>query len=406
MSGRKLWLRVLAGVVLVVVGVLYAALIAAAFFNDGKPLTTLAPQGPSAQSIQDLVVPVFAVAGLVFVLVLVLALVISWRYRERPDDSRGFPEQIHGRTKLEVGWTVLPAIILTFVAVGTVVTILDLEQRGPDPLRVEVTGQQWWWSFRYDMDGNGSFEDPGDITTATEMVVPAGREVDLTIRSNDVIHSFWIPELNGKRDAVPGMDTTLKIQADEPGIYRGQCTEFCGLSHANMRMLVRAVDQADYDLWVRNQREANREPVEGTVAAEGQAVFGSLCAQCHVVAGQFDQAAETSPPLVSGLAPDLTKLMTRGTFAGSIFNLYAPQQPGAPVPTPGDPADVGLAGDPGDALFGGDSAYPLNRATLEAWLRDPGAIKPMAADDERGMPDLGLTEEQIDQLVAYLETLK
>jgi cytochrome c oxidase subunit 2 len=407
MPRRRPLIRVLAALSLTIVGVLYVALIVNSFQNGGKPLTTLSPQGGPAQTIQDLVIPVFAVAGVVFVLILGVALFISWRFREREEDDGSFPEQVHGRTKLEIGWTILPAVILAAIAVGTVITILDLEARSDDALRVEVVGQQWWWGFNYDVDGNGTFDDTGDISTATEMVIPVGREVDLTIRSLDVIHSFWIPALNGKRDAVPGMDTTLKIQADEPGVYRGQCTEFCGLSHANMRMLVRAVSAEDYERWVENQLvPASEVPAGSELASAGEATFASMCAQCHVVDGVFDDALETPPPLVAGVAPNLTKLMTRGTFAGSIFNLYAPQEPGAPVPTPGDPGDIGLAGDPGEALFGGDSAYPLNQVTLEAWLRDPGALKPMAADDQRGMPTLGLTEQQIDELVAYLETLK
>lgn len=405
MPRRSLLLKVLGTVSVSIVAVLYVVLIVAVFQNDDKPLTTLAPKGVNAQTIQDLVAPVFIVAGVIFVAVFGAVFYILWRFREREDDV-SLPEQVHGNSVLEVGWTALPALILAGIAVLTVITILKLEERADDALHVRVYGQQWWWSYDYDLDGDGTYDGEGDVTTANELVVPAGREISLTITSRDVIHSFWIPELNGKKDAVPNMDTYWKIEADQPGVYYGQCTEFCGLSHANMRMIVRAVEPDQFEEWVTNQRRPARSPEPGSLAAAGETQFGNLCAQCHVVKGRFEKAKETPPPLLSGVAPDLTHLMTRGTFAGSIFNLYYPQEPGAPVPTPGDPADVSLPGEPGEALYGGASPYPINRVTLEAWLRDPPGMKPAAADHQRGMPNLGLSEQQIDELVAYLETLK
>jgi cytochrome c oxidase subunit II len=406
MPRRSLFLTVFAAVSLVLVAVLYVALVVGSFDNVGRPLSWLDPKGPSADSIFTLSWPIFATAGVIGVLVLGGILFIVWRYRERDEDElEEFPEQVHGRTMLEIGWTVLPALILAVIAVFTVITILDLEERDEDALRVQVVGNQWWWRFEYDADNDGVFNGEGDLATAGELVVPAGREIDLVMTSNDVIHSFWIPQLSGKRDVVPGMETYWKVEASEPGVYKGQCTEFCGLSHANMRMLVRALEPADYDRWLENQLAPLDDPEEGSQAAAGMEQFGNLCAQCHVVRGQFDGALEERPPLVAGVAPDLTKFATRGTFAGSIFNLYSPNLPEPGNPT-GDVADVGQSGNPGEALYGGDSEYYFNAPTLEAWLRNPPALKAMAADDQRGMPNLGLTEEQIDQLVAYLLTLK
>jgi len=413
MPRRSTFLRILGAVSLAIVGVLYLLLIWDVFQNDGKQLTTLAPQGPSAQTIQNLVIPVFAIAGLVFVGVLGAVLYITWRFREHPDDD-AMPGQLHGKTTLEIGWTILPAVVLAGIAVFTVITILELEEREPDAIDVRVAGQQWWWSYQYDLDGDGAYDGADDLTVANELVIPAGREINLTISSNDVIHSFWIPALSGKRDAVPGLDTYWKIEADDPGVFRGQCTEFCGLSHANMRMIVRSLEPDQYDEWLANQLRPPDEPAAGSLAAAGKDQFSALCAQCHVVNGQFEKALEdpASVPLVSGVAPNLTHLMTRGTFAGAIYNLYTPQDPDSDVPAPGNPGDVAEPGDPGDALFGGDSApYLLNRPTLEAWLRNPAALKPMAPEQNangqgRGMPNLGLSEQQIDELVAYLETLK
>ncbi|CAM8660666.1 MAG: cytochrome c oxidase subunit II [Actinomycetia bacterium] len=397
--------RILAVISFTAVVVLFAALIVNSFQNSGKPLTSLAPEGPSAESIQKLVIPVTAIAGIVFVLVIGAIVFITWKFRERKDsDPDEFPSQIHGQTTLEIGWTILPALILAGIAVGTVMTIINLNREEPNSIKVQVAGQQWWWEYRYDLNGDGNFAGPEDITTATELVIPAGKPVQVTTTSNDVIHSFWIPGLNGKKDAVPGLYNPLKLQADEPGVFRGQCTEFCGLSHANMRMLVRAVSSSDYDAWVRNQLKDHAADPTNPVAAEGKKVWQALCAQCHVIKGINDvKMKETPPPLVAGVAPDLTHFMTRGTFAGSIFNLYEPvSSDGQPLPM----SDVAAAGDPGAVLTGGQvNTATVNRVTLEAWLRNAPALKPMYPQGGRGMPNLNLTEEQIDQLVAFLETL-
>lgn len=400
MKRTPLIVRIFGGIVLVVVIALFAALIIGAFFNGGKQLTTLAPKGPNAQSIQNLFVPVTAIAGIVFVGVLGAILLIARRFRERTDDDpESFPTQVHGRTTLEIGWTILPALILAGIAVGTVMTIVNLNRTEPNSINVRVAGQQWWWQFKYDVDNDGNFDGPRDITTSTEMIIPVNTPIQLTETSNDVIHSFWIPGLNGKRDAVPGMYSPWKLQADEVGWFRGQCTEFCGLSHANMRMLVRAVSADDFKAWVANQQKDHAADPTDPTALAGKKVWQSLCAQCHVINGINDvKMKETPPPLVSGVAPNLTHLMTRGTFAGSIFNLYDPVN--------GDASDVAEAGDPGAALLGGrvDTAR-VNTATLSAWLRNAPAMKPMYPQGGRGMPNLGLTEEQIHQLVAFLETL-
>jgi cytochrome c oxidase subunit 2 len=387
------------------VGLVYLGLTLDVFRNDSKELTTLSPKGPAADSIQVLNIWVFGAAAAVFVLVFAAGFFIMWRFRDRDPEEETFPEQIHGRTAFEIGWTIAPAVLLAAVAVATVITIIDLNQQSPDAMQVKVEGNQWWWRFHYDLDNDGAFDGPSDLTTATELVIPVDREVALTITSNDVIHSFWIPSLNGKKDAVPGMNTDWKLEASVPGVFRGQCTEYCGLSHANMRMLVRALPASDYERWLENQLRPASDPAAGTDAAEGKTQFGNLCATCHVIRGQFEKAATEEPPLVSGVAPNLTHLMTRGTFAGSIFNLWSPEPPSAGDPA-GDAGDVSAAGDPTDALYGGQGTNYFNRPTLEAWLRDPPGVKPMAAGQERGMPNLGLSEDQIDQLVAYLQTLK
>ncbi len=350
---------------------------------ENAPLDTLEPKGPNSRMIDNLSNQVFIIAGIVFVLVQAGVLYLAWRFRKRKDDDGSLPPQIHGNTKLELGWTFIPALLLAGVGGASVLTILDLNEKPADAMEVTVIGQQWWWEYRYDVDHDG--ED--DIVTANDLVIPAGRPVNLTVTSRDVIHSFWIPALNGKRDAVPGREHPLLIEADEPGVFRGQCTEFCGLSHGYMRMRVVALDEADYAAWQANQLQSALAP-EGEQALRGRETFRTTCSQCHHVRGEegndemFNGAA-----LVSGAAPDLTHFASRGTFAGSVFDLWVDAD---------DSGEVDI-----DELGG-----TFNIADLKAWLHDPPGQKPMAAAEGRGMPNLELTQAQIDDLVAYLQTLK
>ena len=215
---------ILATIVALAIGILYLALVWAAITTNGShQLTTLSPHGIESQRIQDLITPVFIIAGVVFVLVFAAVIGFCLKFRDKGDDREDFPVQRHGSNMLEIGWTILPALILLVVAVFTVATIIKLNQTSKNALQVEVSGQQWWWAFHYDMNNDGAYTDTahGDIITATELVIPVGREVDLTITSNDVIHSFWIPALNGKKDAVPGQHHPLVLQANKIGVYRG-----------------------------------------------------------------------------------------------------------------------------------------------------------------------------------------
>ncbi len=361
--------------------------------------TTLEPEGPAADQINDLSNLTFAIAAVVFVLVEVGVLFVAWKFRQRKDDDPdALPEQLHGNTKLEIGWTALPAVILALLAVFTVSAVLDLAEEPEDALSVRVVGQQWWWSYDYDIDGDGVYPDddvtaPGieapeeyetDIVTANEMVIPAGVPVYLDIQSRDVIHSYWIPALNGKKDAVPGRTHYLTLEADEPGTFVGQCTEFCGLSHAYMRMVVHALPQEEYDAWVERQVEPASEP-ETAEEAAGQQVFVNLCASCHLVEG-VNSDTYNGATQVSGAAPNLTHFASRGTYAGSIFDLWQD-----------------LDGD--DIVSWDEIGQELDRNQLEAWLRNPPAEKPLAPAQNRGMPNLGLSEADIDSLVAYLTSL-
>ena len=367
---------------------------------DEAPQSMLEPEGPAAETIADLTNLTFLIAAVVFVFVEVGVLFVVWKFRTRkndPDDE--IPAQLHGNTKAEIGWTALPAVLLVGLAIPTVATTLDLAEEPDDAVRIRVVGQQWWWSYDYDLDGDGVHPDDDvnaegveapeeyatDIETANEMVIPAGVPVYLDIESRDVIHSYWIPALNGKKDAVPGRTHHLTIEATEPGTYLGQCTEYCGLSHAYMRMHVRALPRDEYEQWVEDQL-AEATVSDDQLAAEGAEIFAARCTSCHLVEGAEGSDEYQGAAQVSGAAPNLTHFASRGTYAGGIFNLWADLDGDEKVET----SEIG---------------QQLERNQLEAWLRDPPAEKPLAADANRGMPNLGLSEADIDALVAYLITL-
>ena len=377
---------------------------------DKHPQTTFNAKGPAARTINTLINPVFAIAGVVFVLILGGCLFVALKFKAKDDDDYDdLPKQIHGNIKAELGWTIVPAVILLAVGVGTVTTIFDLAKKPKsDAVRVEVYGQQWWWEYRYDVDDNGTYD---EIITANDLVIPAGRQVALRIKSRDVIHSWWSPALNGKRDAVPGRTHPLTIEADAPGEYVGQCTEFCGLSHANMRINVIALAAGDYDAWTKRQQRPAENPSDAT-AIEGWKVLTGQCTSCHRIDGLKDPSKGGKDPSsstaafkypkkvnqVSGEAPNLTHIMSRTAFAGALFDLRKDTKECRALGVNWGQTDKG-------------QATCLNRNALEAWLRNPPGVKPMdpgatMSPKSRGMPNLNLTELQIDQLVAYLQTLK
>ena len=371
---------------------------------EDAPQDSWQPKGPNAQKIHDLQWPVFAIAGLVGLIVMMAIIWAVVRYRDR---GQPIPKQTHGRPALEIGLTILPAVILVGVAIPTVGTLMALAETDDTECFVNVTGQQWWWEMDYPVqEGCGGVDSP--IITSGQMVIPAGTKVLVRGTSRDVIHSWWIPALNGKRDIVPGRVHTLRMEADEPGIYAGQCAEFCGLSHANMRMEVVALTPDDFETWKANQLAAYEPPAADSLAAQGEAVFLQQCARCHQVNGLSN--ADGTPNIATpedfvwaGAAPNLTNLMTRNTFAGATWDLVT-----------SDCRDDTWEASPdefGERYLAGVGAECLNEVDLREWLRNAPEKKPMYADPtklaetdgkSRGMPFLGLSEDQIDQLVAYL----
>jgi cytochrome c oxidase subunit 2 len=385
------------------IGAIVAIGAALAGCAQDAPQDTWDPAGPSAQQIHNLQWPVFLVAGIVGVAVLSVLGFIFVRYR---DKGQPIPEQTHGKPALEIALTILPALIMVGVAVPTVGTLFALNDFDDTECVVNVTGQQWWWEIDYPaQDGCGGIESP--IVTSGQMVIPTNTAIVAQVTSRDVIHSWWIPRLNGKKDAVPGRVHQIKMEADEPGIYAGQCAEFCGLSHANMRMEVVALDPDDFATWRDGQLSAYESPTD-ELAAAGESTFIAQCARCHQVDGLTDAAGE---PIISrpdenvyaGAAPNLTHLMSRNTFAGAMFDLLDGECRPAVWDAP--PAEFG------ERYLAGVDAECLNEPELRSWLRNAPVMKPMYTDPEkleptdgkpRGMPYLALSEEQIDELIAYL----
>ena len=362
-GGRRRWLVLL----LVIAG----ALLLAACSSD-LPQSSLNPKSAEAAEIDDLWTLVLYLAIAVFIVVeLVLVVAIFW-FRKRKNDDSPEPKQTHGNTPLEIMWSIIPAVILVVIAVPTLQTLFDLSHPAEGNfVRVNITGHQWWWEFEYPdiVDAQGR-----PLTTANELHIPVGVTTELRMTSADVIHSFWVPPLAGKRDVVPGHFTFIKITPDAARAGEaipGQCAEFCWLSHADMRTLVFLETEADFNAWTQAQLQPALIP-DGGAAASGFEIFTAVCTACHqaVVVG-----AEGPEVIGEGIAPDLTHFGSRTTLGANVLDNTAEH--------------------------------------LTQWIDDPSSVKPMAPelnDFETGrilgMPDYGLDAEEIAELVALLEGWK
>ena len=340
---------------------------------SSTPQSSLNPKSVETAKIDRLWNLVFWIATVIFFLVEGALVVSIVKWRERPgDDSE--PKQLHGNTKLEIVWTIIPAVILAVIAVPTMKTLFELRSpaEGPDVLTVNVTGHQWWWEFEYpDLVG----DDGQPLLTANELHIPAGITTELIMTSADVLHSFWVPSLAGKRDLVPGQLTAIKMtpDADIAGEeIPGQCAEFCGLSHADMRITV-FVDSAEaFDAWAATELQAAAVPTDGPAAA-GYESFNQTCTTCHQARVESADGSVETIGVAHG--PDLTHFGNRSTLGAGVL---------------------------------------ANTAVhLAEWIDDPAAVKPMAPElndlaEGRilGMPDYGLDPQRIDELVALLEGWK
>ena len=311
-----------------------------------SPPSAIHPQGPAAERIADLWWILLAVGGVVFVLVMVLLLVALLRRSRGDDPPAAALANPGGGRFIVLGGIVMPVLVLTGVLALTVNTLLALAAPAQsDDTVVEVIGHQYWWEVRY----------PGqEVVTANELHIPAGVPVRLRLTAHDVIHSFWVPELHGKLDMIPNQTNTFWLQADQPGIYRGLCAEFCGVQHAKMTFLVVAQPEAEYRAWLQQQQAPAAIPDE-PLAQRGLEVFlGAGCAHCHTVRGTDATGA---------LGPDLTHLAARRTLAAGIL--------------------------------------PNEQENLANWIVDPQHSKPGNL-----MPPTPLADEDLQSLLAYLATLQ
>jgi cytochrome c oxidase subunit 2 len=303
---------------------------------------------PPAEAIASLGWIVGVIALIILVGVEAALVYVAWRFRA--SNASGSPIQVYGNTRLEIAWTVTPLVVLSLIFVLMLGTLSEISASAPATdapgLRITATGYQWWWEFRYPRDG-------GAVVNANELHVPIGTAIDLELRSNDVIHSFWVPELGGKTDMVPGRTNVLRLYAARVGVYTGQCAEYCGVEHAWMRITVVAESADGYRRWLDEQAAPRAAP--SGLAAEGERVFlAAVCSSCHTVRG-------TSAAALAG--PDLTHVGSRSTLGAGVLR--------------------------------------NSDAAMRAWIADPQSIKPAVL-----MPQVPLSRAQLEALTAYLRSLR
>lgn len=314
-------------------GLVLASLLLVACSEDAP--NALDPQGPGARSIANVSWLMFGLATAVYVVVAGFIIFGALRGRK--------PSRISDNAFIWVGGLIAPIIILAVLAVVTVKTTDALREPDPNPLKIEVTGYMWWWAVRYPSE---------DITTANEIRVPAGRPVEIGLRTRDVIHSFWVPELAGKVDMVPGQRNVIRFTAEKPGVYRGQCAEYCGLQHAKMAFLVVAEEPGTYQRWVTRQQRPRGGPSNEREAQGEQVFMRSACAGCHAIKGTEARGTR---------GPDLSDFGSRRTI--------------------------------------GAVSVPNTRAHLAGWIVNAQSIKPGNL-----MPPVQLEPDELLNLVEYLES--
>lgn len=306
------------------------------------------PAGPQAVLVHRLGDLLYAIATVVFVLV-VTALLIAL-FRRRAGEAVDDPARERGMATvvaIAAGATVATLVAVLLLSFGTGRRLTATPP--PGALQIRVTGHQWWWEAEYRDASPDRW-----ATTANEIHVPVGRPVTLELQAGDVIHSFWVPNLGVKRDMIPGQATSIWFQADRPGVYRGQCAEFCGPQHAKMGFLVVAEPQAQFAAWLERQRDSARTPADSLTRRGREVFLASSCAMCHTVGGT---------PAGGRLGPNLTHVAGRRTIAAGTL--------------------------------------PNVRGHLAGWIIDPQQIKPGAH-----MPASAIEPDDLRAILAYLESLR
>ncbi len=351
--------------------------------STGNPQDTFDYAGPVAREQGELFNFIFVIAIFVFVIVEGLIIYISWQYRS--SKRKNMPKQVHGNTLLEITWTIIPAIILIVIAIPTVQSIWSTSRPPEEGMNITAIGHQWWFEFRYPEQG---------IITANEMYIPVGEDIIITLDSQDVIHSFWVPKLAGKVDMVPISENILWLRADQPGTYYGQCAEFCGIAHAHMRFRVVAYTPEEFIQWSDEWFIPPDAPQASSPESEGQVLFTANCSTCHSVNTDYGveialqeqrwQSWQNDPEgslLVS--APSLMHFGTRSTL--------------------------------------GAGEVEMNMENLIQWIKDPSEIKPgtrmqqnasiYRVDPEKANPHstrarAKLSDDEVEKIAKYLISLK
>ena len=305
------------------------------------------PKGPAARTIADLGWILIVVCTVVYVVVMIA---LGWaivRTRKATDD---LPDTSARLGKIIAGAVTITGLILIAMTAASAAFGRGLTAPpSAAAINVDVVGHQWWWDFQY------RHVTPADLVTSpNELHIPVGVPVILKVQSRDVIHSFWVPNLHGKRDLIPGETTHTWIQADEPGVYRGQCAEFCGHQHAKMAFNVVAEPMDKFQVWLQNQRKPATEPATDATRQGRELFLRSTCVTCHAIAGT---------PAGSRVGPDLTHVGSRLTIAAGTL--------------------------------------PNTREHLAAWVVNPAAIRPGVR-----MPPNALSSEELDAVVSYLRSLR
>jgi cytochrome c oxidase subunit 2 len=319
------------------------ALVALAGCGETNGANFLNPAGPQAEQEAFLFWFILVVATIIFVAVTAALLYSVIRFRARPGSPAA--RQFSGNTPLELIWTIVPSIVLLGVLVMTInVLFFGLAKPEQEAFTVQAIGHQWWWEFRYPDQ---------KIVTADELVIPVGKVVSVDLISNNVIHSFWVPEIAGKTDVIPGRTNHMWLKSNKTGVFRGECTEYCGQQHANMNFQVDVRDDAGFQSWVTGQQAG---PSEASQAMTGQKIFAVRCFSCHLINGQQE--------LISQVGPNLTHFGSRSLIAGGVLT-NTPEH-------------------------------------LKAWIHDTQEFKP-----GNDMPAFtNIPDDQLNELVAYLESLQ
>jgi cytochrome c oxidase subunit 2 len=313
------------------------------------PTNIFAPVSTPAETIFGLSIFVLLTVAAIFIVVFGLLAYAVVKFRSRRDDDHTEPAQIYGSSQVELAWTVIPFLIVIalFLAAARVIASVQNPPAPPGALEVVATGHQYWWEYQY----------PGlNIVTANELHVPVSDSAHptptfLTLLSADTDHSFWVPRLAGKTDLIPNHPNRMWIDPHEPGLYLGQCAQYCGTQHAKMLLRVYVHPRDEFERWV----QAQQQPAQTGMLSAGQRVFESTaCVNCHTIAGTTSKGR---------FGPDLTHLMSRETIAAG--------------------------------------AAPNTPEKLRLWIKNPDAIKPGSK-----MPAMGLSDPDVDAVAAYLETLR